>query len=212
MADLKLMDLGEWNTQEIAKLPLFEEFPAVITESRIVPVGRQHEQSLELTFEAVGGSRKGQRFTRYVTVWSPDADERQCGRNLLHALCRALGMDPPPTDSAEMHGRLVVVQLVRERGEQDRPYVQCAHCSRPAYEETKRWMTSEGKAFSERMASHAVKGHTNTLANCEAEAVTDKTQSGNGFDGAEWRGRMRRALKEFNAKARRAMRKPEGGK
>jgi len=151
MVDMRLMNLNEGNTESVRKLPLFEEFPAVIVESRLVPVGRQQEQSIELVFEAVAGPRKGQRFTRYITIWSRDMQARCNGRTLLHSLFHALGIEPP-ANSSEMHNRLVVLRLLRERGEEDRPHVQFVHCSMTSHEENRRWLKREGKAFSEHLA------------------------------------------------------------
>ena len=151
MGDLSVMDVHEWDMEKVRELPVFEEVVAVVAATRIVPVGRQQEQSIELVFEGVAGPRKGHCFTRYITVWSRDMEARRDGRNTLHALFRALGMELA-SDSSTLRNKLVVLHLVRERGEEDRPHVQFVHCARAAHAETRRWLDSEGEAFRERLA------------------------------------------------------------
>jgi len=48
------------------------------------------------------------------------------------------------------------------------------------------------------------------MAGLEAKAASGKEQSCSGYDSAEWRAWMKRALKNFNARARRMMKKMEG--
>ena len=58
---------------------------------------------------------------------------------------------------------------------------------------------------------HTVNNGGTTMARLEANAASDKEQRGNS-ESAEWKAWMKRALKNFNARARRMMKKTEGAK
>ena len=50
------------------------------------------------------------------------------------------------------------------------------------------------------------------MTSLEAKAASDKVQPGGDFDSAEWRAWMKRELRRVNQKARRMLKKLEGGK
>jgi len=148
---MAVMNLPEWDAESIKRLPLMEEVVAVIVETRIVPVDPMNTQSLELVFEVVAGPGTGRRITQYLTLWSRDGEVRHKGRAVLNTLFRAMDMGQP-SDSSELHNKLLVLWLRRRLGEEDRPRASYLHCSNAVHEDTRRWLKTEGKAFMEHLA------------------------------------------------------------
>jgi hypothetical protein len=142
------MNIGN-HEEEANSLPRFQEVVAVITHSAVLPVGPLGDQDLQLVFEVLEGPSKGQRITQYVPLWSRDEDTRIRGRVVLRVLCNALGVDQP-LDSAELHGKPLVLHLSRKRGSEDRPYAQYLRCEKSDREAWERWAKRAVKEFNEK--------------------------------------------------------------
>jgi len=148
MGNLSIVNIGS-REEEISSLPRFQKVVAVITHSAVLPVGPLGDQDLELVFEVIEGPSKGQRITQYVPLWSCDEGARIRGRVVLRVLCNALGVEEP-LDSAELHGKPLVLHLSRKRGSEDRPHAQYLACDESDREAWTRWAKRAVKEFDEK--------------------------------------------------------------
>jgi hypothetical protein len=128
MGNLDVIHIGDWKDKRIQALPRSQELVATIVRSELQPVGPLGDQDLELTFEVIAGPSKGRRILQRIPLLCRDERLRIRGRVALSTLCRALGV-PHASDSAQLHGRPVVLRLTRKRGSENEPHADYSACS-----------------------------------------------------------------------------------
>ena len=134
-----------WSEAKAKEMPRHQNLLAVIVASEIVPVGNCSDQNLEVTYEILDGPSKGRRILQHIPLFSSDSERALRGRVFLRALCRSIGVSDP-SDSAELHGKPVVITVARHLGAEDRPVVfHYAPCSETDRRTWKSWAAQEAE-------------------------------------------------------------------
>jgi hypothetical protein len=136
-----------WSEAKAKEMPRHQNLLAVIVASEIVPVGNAGEQDLQVLYEVLDGPSKGSRIVQHIPVFSRDSERYLRGRVFFRALCRGLGVSAP-SDSAELHGKPVIISVARHPGAEDRPVVfHYAPCSESNCKAWKKWAAQEATRF-----------------------------------------------------------------
>lgn len=85
--------------------PINGTFPAMIVESDMTPTKAGDGEYLKLTIEVLDGPHKGRKVFDNLNLDNPSAKAVEIAYQTLEAICQAVGLTKPLSDSAELHDK-----------------------------------------------------------------------------------------------------------